>query len=147
MDIPVHVAITRTVRPGCEEAFEEAIRSFFSDSLRGKASLGAQFLRPLPDSNARTYGILRSFSNKKERDAFYRSEGFLRWQEAVKPLVKKVTPSKFARIGGFFQRSQPHPHPSAMEDGYPHVAGSVADRVDSLSRDGQSVDELAVLAR
>ena len=89
MDIPVHVAITRTVRPGCEEAFEEAIRSFFSDSLRGKASLGAQFLRPLPDSNARTYGILRSFSNKKERDAFYRSEGFLRWQEAVKPLVEE----------------------------------------------------------
>jgi antibiotic biosynthesis monooxygenase (ABM) superfamily enzyme len=32
MDAPVHVAITRTVKSGCEEAFEEAIRSFFADS-------------------------------------------------------------------------------------------------------------------
>ena len=89
MNVPVHVAITRTVRPGCEEAFEEAIRSFFADSLRDKASLGAQLLRPLPGINTRTYGILRSFANENDRDAFYQSEGFLRWEEAVKPLVEE----------------------------------------------------------
>jgi uncharacterized protein len=89
MKPPVHVAITRTVRPGCEKAFEEAIRSFFADSLRDKASLGAQLLRPLPGTNTRTYGILRSFSNEKDRDAFYQSESFLRWQEAVKPFVEE----------------------------------------------------------
>lgn len=89
MNTPVHVAITRTVRPGCEEAFEEAIRSFFAESLRDKATLGAQLLRPLPGTSTRTYGILRSFANDDDRDAFYRSESFLRWQEAVKPLVEE----------------------------------------------------------
>lgn len=88
MNTPVHVAITHTVKPGCEEAFEEAIRSFFAESLRDTASLGAQLLRPLPGSNTRTYGILRSFANENDRDAFYRSESFLRWQEAVKPFVE-----------------------------------------------------------
>ena len=33
MITPMHVAITRRVRQGCEGAFEEAIRPFFSDSL------------------------------------------------------------------------------------------------------------------
>ena len=77
MNTPVHVAITRTVRPGYEEAFEEAMRSFFAESLSDKATLGAQLLRPLPGSNTRTYGILRSFANENERDAFYRSKRFL----------------------------------------------------------------------
>jgi uncharacterized protein len=89
MNTPVHVAITRTVKPGCEEAFEEAIRSFFAESLKDKASLGAQLLRPIPGTSTRTYGILRSFANEKDRDAFYQSEGFLRWQEAVKAYVEE----------------------------------------------------------
>ena len=88
MNTPVHVAITRTVRSGCEEAFEEAIRSFFADSLKDPATLGSLLLRPLPGSNTRTYGILRSFANENDRDAFYRSENFLRWDEAVKQFVE-----------------------------------------------------------
>jgi antibiotic biosynthesis monooxygenase (ABM) superfamily enzyme len=88
MNTPVHVAITRKVKPGSEEAFEEAIRSFFADSLRNPATLGSLLLRPLPGSDSRTYGILRSFANENERDAFYRSESFLRWDEAVKPFVE-----------------------------------------------------------
>jgi antibiotic biosynthesis monooxygenase (ABM) superfamily enzyme len=87
MNATVHVAITRTVRPGCEEAFEEAIRSFFANSLKNKASLGALLIRPFPGTHTRTYGILRSFSNEHDRDAFYQSESFRRWEEAVKPLV------------------------------------------------------------
>jgi uncharacterized protein len=88
MDTPVHVAITRTVRSGCEEVFEEAIRSFFADSLKNPATLGSLLLRPFPGSNTRTYGILRSFANENDRDAFYQSESFLRWNEAVKPFVE-----------------------------------------------------------
>ena len=89
MNTPVHVAITRMVKPGREEAFEKAIRSFFSDSLKDEASLGAQLLRPLPGTNTRNYGILRSFANEKDRDSFYQSESFRRWEEAVKPLVEE----------------------------------------------------------
>lgn len=70
MGTPIHDAITRTVKPGCEEAFEKAIRTFFADSLNEPGTLGAQLL-PLPESESRTYGILRSFASVEDRDAFY----------------------------------------------------------------------------
>jgi antibiotic biosynthesis monooxygenase (ABM) superfamily enzyme len=88
VDTQIHVAITRTVKPGCEEAFEEAVRTFFTDSLRETHTLGAQILRPLPGSKSRTYGILRSFASERDRDTFYESDLFSQWQEAVKPLVE-----------------------------------------------------------
>ncbi len=84
----IHVAITRTVKPGCEEAFEQAIRKFFSDSLQETPTLGAQLIRPLPGSEGRTYGILRSFASEEDREAFYESASFALWQEAVEPLVE-----------------------------------------------------------
>jgi hypothetical protein len=90
MNTTIHVAITRTVKPGCEDAFENAILTFFSDSQKNTATLGAQLLRPLPGSGSRTYGILRSFSSEQDRQAFYESESFSQWQDAVKPLVEEV---------------------------------------------------------
>lgn len=84
----IHVAIMRKVRPGCEAAFEEAIRSFFAESLQDERSLGAQLLRPLPGGENRAYGILRSFPSERDRDAFYASERFRRWEETVRPLVE-----------------------------------------------------------
>jgi antibiotic biosynthesis monooxygenase (ABM) superfamily enzyme len=89
MNTPVHVAITRNVKRGREEAFEDAIRTFFADSIKDEASLGAQLLKPLPGTKSRTYGILRSFANEKDRDAFYQSESFHKWEETVKPLVEE----------------------------------------------------------
>jgi antibiotic biosynthesis monooxygenase (ABM) superfamily enzyme len=89
MNTEIHVAITRTVKPGCEEAFEKAIRTFFAESLKDTGTLGAQLLRPLPGSQGRTFGILRSFAGEQDREAFYRSDRFARWQEAVQPLVEE----------------------------------------------------------
>lgn len=89
MSAPIHVAITRTVKPGCEEAFERAILTFFSDSLKDSATLGAQLLRPLPGSQSRTYGIMRSFASEQDREAFYQSDRFLQWEQAVKPFVEE----------------------------------------------------------
>lgn len=89
MDRPVHVAITRRVKPGCEAAFEDAISRFFSDTLREKASLGALLIRPLPGTQNRTYGILRSFASEQDRDAFYNSINFLKWDESAKSLVEE----------------------------------------------------------
>jgi antibiotic biosynthesis monooxygenase (ABM) superfamily enzyme len=85
---PVHVAITRTVKAGCEDAFEDALKVFFADTGLEKASIGAQFLRPLPGSNSRTYGILRSFASKEDRDAFYNSVTFQKWEDTVGPMVE-----------------------------------------------------------
>jgi antibiotic biosynthesis monooxygenase (ABM) superfamily enzyme len=84
----IHVAIIRTVKPGREQEFEKCIREFFEDALRDTPTLGALLLRPLPGSGSRTYGVLRSFASEEERDAFYKSETFHKWEEAVKPLIE-----------------------------------------------------------
>lgn len=88
MNSDVHVAVTRTVKPGCEADFEQAIRSFFADSLAEPGTVGAHLLRPLPGSNQRTYGILRSFAGPAYRDAFYASDAFRRWEQTVAPWVE-----------------------------------------------------------
>jgi len=84
----VHVAVTRTVKPGCEEEFETSIRTFFANALKDSPTSGALLLMPFPGSYSRTYGILRSFPTEKDRQAFYQSDLFHKWEEAVKPLVE-----------------------------------------------------------
>jgi len=84
----IHVAITRVVKPGCEDAFEQAILRFFTASLATSDSFGAQLLRPLPGREDRRYGILRSFANEADRDAFCASALFRAWQEEVAPMVE-----------------------------------------------------------
>jgi uncharacterized protein len=84
MNKPAHVAITRTVKPGSEEA----VSKFFSDTMRDNASLGALLIRPMPGAQNRTYGILRSFASQQDRDAFYASVNFRKWDETVKSLVE-----------------------------------------------------------
>ena len=88
MSESVHVAITRKVKPGCEEAFEQAILKFFADAQGQTDTLGAQLLKPLPGADQRTYGILRSFASEAVRDAFYSSDAFAQWQAQVAPLVE-----------------------------------------------------------
>ncbi len=106
MPEPVHVAITRKVKPGCEENFEQAILKFFADSQDQTDTLGAQLLRPLPGSDQRTYGILRSFSSAHARDAFYRSPAFAQWQAAVQPLVEgQYTRRNLHGLEAFFHES------------------------------------------
>jgi len=89
MNQPVHIAIKRTVKTGSEAAFEEKILTFFAESQQEKVTLGAQLLRPLPGTGDRTYGILRSFKSEQDRDAFYASDRFNQWQQAVAPLVEE----------------------------------------------------------
>ncbi len=78
MDRPVHVAITRRVKPGREAAFEDAVGRFFSDTIRDKASLGALLIRPVPGTQDRSYGILRTFVSESDRDAFYESVNLMK---------------------------------------------------------------------
>lgn len=88
MSDPLHVAITRKVKPGCESAFGEAILRFFASSFSHVGTLGAYLMRPLPGSDHRTYGILGSLASEADRDAFYASEGFRHWQQTVLHLVE-----------------------------------------------------------
>ena len=77
MEKPIHIAVTRPVKPGCEEEFEKTVLDFFAQTLSQKGSLGAQLLKPLPGSKDQTYGILRSFASKEACDHFYKSEEYL----------------------------------------------------------------------
>lgn len=88
MNNQLHVAITRKVRPGCEQAFEEALLSFFAVSFTHERTIGASMIRPFPGTNERTYGIIRSFACEEDRDAFYASDDFRQFQETIAPLVE-----------------------------------------------------------
>jgi antibiotic biosynthesis monooxygenase (ABM) superfamily enzyme len=86
--MPIHVAITRCVRPGCEAEFQEALREFFRDSFGHSAVLGATLLVPPPDSASREFGILRTFRDERERDAFYASPLFHAWEVRARQLTE-----------------------------------------------------------
>jgi hypothetical protein len=84
----IHVAITRQVRPGCEARFQEALREFFQTSFSHEGVLGASMLVPPPGANSREFGILRTFRNEQERDAFYSSPLFKAWDERARTLTE-----------------------------------------------------------
>ncbi len=83
----IHVAITRRVRAGCEAEFQAALREFLTASLAHEGVLGVHMLTPAPASGGSEYGILRTFADEQERDAFYRSPLYTAWLERVAPLT------------------------------------------------------------
>ena len=76
--MPIHVAITRRVRPGCETEFQQALREFFQASLAHGGVLGATMIVPPPGSDSREFGILRTFADEQERDDCLSREEALR---------------------------------------------------------------------
>jgi uncharacterized protein len=86
--MPIHIAITRRVRPGCEAEFQAALHEFFQTSFAHGGVWGASMLTPLPGSNSREYGILRTFANERERDTFYQSAMFKKWEERARTLTE-----------------------------------------------------------
>lgn len=85
--MPIHIAITRQVRPGCEAEFQQALKEFFQASFAHDSVLGATMIVPPPGSASREFGILRTFTNEQERDAFYASPLFQAWEERCAPLT------------------------------------------------------------
>ena len=72
---PVHIAITRKVKPGMEQAFEKVLRAFVRGSFHLPGTTGVHLVAPADGAN-REFGILRSFESESARDNFYYSE---RW--------------------------------------------------------------------
>jgi antibiotic biosynthesis monooxygenase (ABM) superfamily enzyme len=52
LTMPIHIAITRRVRPGCEPAFQQALREFFQTSFAHGGVLGATMIVPPPSSRS-----------------------------------------------------------------------------------------------
>jgi antibiotic biosynthesis monooxygenase (ABM) superfamily enzyme len=86
--MPIHIAITRRVRPGHEAEFQQALREFLQTSFAHGGVQGASMLTPPPGSDTREYGILRTFANEAERDAFYESPMFKEWEARARTLTE-----------------------------------------------------------
>ena len=86
--MPIHIAITRRVRPGCEAEFQAALREFFQASFGQGGVLGASMLTPPPGSDSHKFGILRSFASETERDEFYESPMFKTWEQRASTLTE-----------------------------------------------------------
>lgn len=86
--MPIHIAITRRVKPGCEAEFQAALRVFFQTSFAHGGVLGATMIVPPPGSDSREFGILRTFADEKERDDFYTSPIFAAWEKQCAPLTE-----------------------------------------------------------
>ncbi len=86
--MPIHIAITRRVRPGHEAEFQQALREFLQSSFAHGGVQGASMLTPPPGSDTREYGILRTFASEAERDAFYASPMFKTWEARARTLTE-----------------------------------------------------------
>jgi uncharacterized protein len=88
MNQPIHVAITRKIKPGCEAEFQAVLKEFFTASFGRVGVHGASMLVPPSGSPSPEFGILRTFANTRERDDFYASPMFQAWEERIKPLIE-----------------------------------------------------------
>jgi antibiotic biosynthesis monooxygenase (ABM) superfamily enzyme len=88
MSEPIQVAIMRTVKPGCETAFEKALHDFVQRSLTLPGQMGVNIIRPAPGSDSRQYGIIRKFTDRDALAAFRESPEYLEWNQAAADLTE-----------------------------------------------------------
>src|SRR3977135_3733712 len=86
--MPIHIAITRRVRAGCEAEFQRALLEFMQASFSHGGVWGASMLTPPPGSDSREFGILRTFADEQERATFYKSVLFKTWEERARTLTE-----------------------------------------------------------
>ena len=105
---PIHVAITRRIKPGREQEFQVALKEFFALSLTHSGAHGAAMLVSPPGSSLAEYGIIRSFANSVERDAFYASSLYLDWKKRVAPLSEGEPEARELHgLEAFFRQNSP----------------------------------------
>lgn len=107
--MPVHVAITRRVLPGKEEEFKEALRKFLGESFLHGGVHGAGMITSLPGSDEREIGILRTFKDEAERDAFYDSRLFRDWEAYASTLTEQPRYRELTGLEAWFRSPSPPP--------------------------------------
>jgi hypothetical protein len=111
MDV-VHIAVTRQVKPGYEQTFEEALREFARESLRVPGTTGVHLIAPVPGAGGCEYGILRSFESEEASRRFYESDLFRNWQEQVGGMVVgEPVRRRLHGLEAFFRDTQHAPPP------------------------------------
>lgn len=104
--MPVHVAITRKVLPGKEEEFKKELRQFLGESFTYGGVHGAGMLTELP---ANQIGILRTFKDQLERDAFYQSDAFKKWERYASTVTEQPLYRELSGLEAWFRSSLPPP--------------------------------------
>ena len=107
--MPVHVAITRKVLPGKEQEFKEALRRFLGDSFLHGGVQGAAMITALPEKDGREIGILRTFKDEAERDAFYNSKLFCEWEAYAATLTEPPQYRQLTGLEAWFRSPTPPP--------------------------------------
>ncbi len=97
--MPIHIAITRRARPGCEAEFQHALREFFQASFAHGGVLGATMIVPPPRSDSREFGIVRKFSNREALMAFPTSPEYLEWNQLAVDLTEGSARGGTLRLG------------------------------------------------
>lgn len=80
------VVVRRTVQPGRESAFEEAMQTFIAETACFAGSEAFHVVRPTPPS--REYLILHRFSNFEARRAFVATESYAAWMNRLRELCE-----------------------------------------------------------
>jgi hypothetical protein len=88
MNEPIHVAIIRTVKAGCETAFEQALHDFIQRSLTLAGQMGVYIIRPAPGSGSRQYGIIRKFADRGALEEFRTSPEYLEWNQIILDMTE-----------------------------------------------------------
>lgn len=86
--MPIHIAITRRVKEGKEQEFQDSLRRFLGESFIHGGVHGAGMITSLPGGNPREIGILRTFKDEEERDAFYASQFFQEWEKYASSVTE-----------------------------------------------------------
>ena len=83
---PLTVIVTRMVRPGCEQAFEDAVKAFIPKALAFPGHLGVHMLRPPPGEQS--YGAVLKFQSQQDWSAFRQSTEYLLFLSAIEPFLE-----------------------------------------------------------
>lgn len=107
--MPIHVAITRKVLPGKEAEFKEALRQFLGESFIHGGVHGAAMITALPGAEPGEIGILRTFDNEAERDAFYNSKLFKDWEAYTSTMAEAPVYRNLTGLEAWFRSPLPPP--------------------------------------
>lgn len=107
--MPIHVAITRTVLPGKEEEFRDALRRFLGESFAHGGVHGASMITALPGADNNEVGILRTFKDAAERDAFYNSTAFQAWEAYASTVTEAPVYRELNGLEAWFRSPVPPP--------------------------------------
>lgn len=85
---PITVWITRTVKPGREPDYEQAMHEFAQRSLELNGQLGVHINRPVAGSGSRDYRVVRKFDSREALESFKVSALYREWNDIVRELTE-----------------------------------------------------------